>query len=824
MAQLTWKNIETNFGSGDSARRSSGTALVGGFDPLREALTEIEAKQKAAAASNEIRKSLSIGDPEVFQEAMRRGVFDITPENYQHFENRIGQLLTEQKTRQDLRAGEQNMTLAEQQEARAQETHGAEQKTREITDQGQILNNEQARFNLDKNIRELELAEKRLMLQPEAAKRVAAIRNFAITDPIAAQRLMAESGTQELLAGADWTPEQIQNLSANLFQMSEVGRQEEKSAYTTSQEKRLRPGAEQIADLTQAKTGQGLIEDIAVKDRETLKRERTETEEDRTYDIEQKALAVFEELKKGRHAGSLEGLYQAARDYPNLDPAVRMKLESTIAAAAGAYANRPQQDIIDEMMAANPDAVTGPRMQYDYGAVAPQIRSAAGSILGTGLDTGPYGGFAKLADQTESGGDARTLFGYSQKPGGAFEGMDVTTKTLSQLDQFARSEYGPWVESKIGRTATPMGRFQIVNTTLQAAARELGLDPETTVFDEATQAKIFQHLVDKRLSGPRSLENKLTGLRQEWEGFKNVDDATLTQAIAQYETGDTTGLTDIVTNGTGSLIQTPTQSGFQPTPMAPVDETFGEAGVAFIHEKANQKDPLNIQDLQIINDQSKEYTQQAAIVTDALTVSDVFKGNSGNLLAAMQNPEIVRKSEAEVAKELEAAYGEIRGGQMTDEINYVVDKYGMAPGVAAAFIENAPEETLYINPFREDRHIDRGKVDELVSQYYDLDIKDPALRARGALEEMQNIRAKTMGADEIKALEAQVRELTAEVINIADRKRSNPKIDDKTPLRKLELVEKRLAAKLEELDKAVSTPPSEQTTKGYGAWFGNLFN
>lgn len=77
----------------------------------------------------------------------------------------------------------------------------------------------------------------------------------------------------------------------------------------------------------------------------------------------------------------------------------------------------------------------------------------------------------------ESGGDYNALFGYSNRPGGQFEGKRLTDMTVDQALQFANPSgpYGQWVKGKVGRVATPMGAYQIVGSTLRDAKNALGL-------------------------------------------------------------------------------------------------------------------------------------------------------------------------------------------------------------------------------------------------------------------------------------------------------------------------------------------------------------
>lgn len=162
------------------------------------------------------------------------------------------------------------------------------------------------------------------------------------------------------------------------------------------------------------------------------------------------------------------------------------------------------------------------------------------------------GSLRGLITTHEGAGDPDTLFGHAQKDGKAFAGVQVSKATIGQLKQFAAADgpYGRAQKERLGYLATPMGEFQIVGATLKKAAEEMGLSDDT-VFDQNTQVAIFNHLVDKRISGPRTMEGKIEGLRQEWEGFKNVSDSQLANAITAYEGGDR-GVFGTFTQGGGT--------------------------------------------------------------------------------------------------------------------------------------------------------------------------------------------------------------------------------------------------------------------------------
>lgn len=178
-----------------------------------------------------------------------------------------------------------------------------------------------------------------------------------------------------------------------------------------------------------------------------------------------------------------------------------------------------------------------------YGANGGGAGTGYAPTGGFGANAGPsnYAGMDGtlfgLIDKTEGGGAYDTLYGHSQN-GGRFDNIDVTKMTLNDLYAFSdpSGEYGQWVKANNpkGNVATPMGRHQIVGTTLRAAATEMGLSPDT-IFTPQTQDAIANHLAGKRIGGAKTPAAKRAALRAEWDGFNGVSDSALDAAIAQYE-------------------------------------------------------------------------------------------------------------------------------------------------------------------------------------------------------------------------------------------------------------------------------------------------
>ena len=108
----------------------------------------------------------------------------------------------------------------------------------------------------------------------------------------------------------------------------------------------------------------------------------------------------------------------------------------------------------------------------------------------------------------ESGGDPNALYGYANRPGGRFAGVNVSDMSVADVMAFTdpRGEYAQHVKSQIGRVATPVGNFQVVGSTLRDAVRGMGLTGSET-FDVPLQDKIGQWIYSQQGTGA-------------WEGYK----------------------------------------------------------------------------------------------------------------------------------------------------------------------------------------------------------------------------------------------------------------------------------------------------------------
>ena len=146
--------------------------------------------------------------------------------------------------------------------------------------------------------------------------------------------------------------------------------------------------------------------------------------------------------------------------------------------------------------------------------------------------------------KVEAGG-YDTLYGNFEKGSTPFKGVSVSSMTIGELTEFSRASgaYGKYVKprlakstyaSKKGYTSTPMGKYQIVGSTLRDLTNRMNL-PADTVFNKETQDKMFLFLARENVAKGNTTQSKRANLRSIWEGFKHVDNTTLDSVIKEIE-------------------------------------------------------------------------------------------------------------------------------------------------------------------------------------------------------------------------------------------------------------------------------------------------
>ena len=132
---------------------------------------------------------------------------------------------------------------------------------------------------------------------------------------------------------------------------------------------------------------------------------------------------------------------------------------------------------------------------------------------------------AQAIDIGEAGGDYGALLGFTNRPGRKFDDVDITSMTINELLDFADGDgpYAAYSKKKVGRVATPMGRYQIVGKTLRGLKNKLGLTGDEQ-FTPEMQDKLFLALLrgrgyDKYKAGEMTKEEFLANVSKEWEGL-----------------------------------------------------------------------------------------------------------------------------------------------------------------------------------------------------------------------------------------------------------------------------------------------------------------
>lgn len=120
------------------------------------------------------------------------------------------------------------------------------------------------------------------------------------------------------------------------------------------------------------------------------------------------------------------------------------------------------------------------------------------------------------AEGTDKGRGYNETLGY-----GAFTGGAVNLTSMPLNDVLAL-QGRMLAHPSNGYNSSAVGRYQITRRTLQGLMGELGLTGDR-LFDEDTQDELARALLRRRGSD-------LAGLRNEWEGLRNVDDTTISSA------------------------------------------------------------------------------------------------------------------------------------------------------------------------------------------------------------------------------------------------------------------------------------------------------
>lgn len=247
---------------------------------------------------------------------------------------------------------------------------------------------------------------------------------------------------------------------------------------------------------------------------------------------------TYEQLKKRREMAEALLAASTARAPRNVGEG----LTAVGNALAGVFERRRAKREGEELNKYGAEAMArllaGGAMPPAGGPVGAATPPAGGATPPPAGGATPDGALYGLLKRTEGGGKYDTLFGYANRPGGQFAGVDITKMTLDELAKFTdpSGPYGQYVKGKVGHVATPLGAGQIVGTTLRNAAKALGL-PGDTVFSPEIQNRLIGYLAKSALAGAGTPEEKRARLRSTWAGFKSASDAEVDAAVAEIEGG-----------------------------------------------------------------------------------------------------------------------------------------------------------------------------------------------------------------------------------------------------------------------------------------------
>ena len=129
-----------------------------------------------------------------------------------------------------------------------------------------------------------------------------------------------------------------------------------------------------------------------------------------------------------------------------------------------------------------------------------------------------------------------------------FKGLKVSEMTIGELKEFSNPSgpYGKWVKPRLakdsyarktGKTSTPMGKYQIVGTTLKEYADKMKLS-DSDVFSPQLQDQMFLQIARDALAKKERTENQTPStlrrnLRNKWEGFKKVSNTDLDKIVRE---------------------------------------------------------------------------------------------------------------------------------------------------------------------------------------------------------------------------------------------------------------------------------------------------
>jgi hypothetical protein len=153
-----------------------------------------------------------------------------------------------------------------------------------------------------------------------------------------------------------------------------------------------------------------------------------------------------------------------------------------------------------------------------------------------------------LARVETGAGGYDSLFADADVKDSPFKGLKVSEMTIGDLKNFSNpsGQYGKWVKGQLpkstyaakkGLTSTPMGKYQIVGSTLKRYADKMKLS-DSDVFSPQLQDQMFLQIArdaiaTKGKKEKRTPETIRRSMRNTWEGFKKVSNTDLDKIVRE---------------------------------------------------------------------------------------------------------------------------------------------------------------------------------------------------------------------------------------------------------------------------------------------------
>ena len=168
------------------------------------------------------------------------------------------------------------------------------------------------------------------------------------------------------------------------------------------------------------------------------------------------------------------------------------------------------------------NASTYAAMSGGYSVAGPATASGLKGNWKTFLDM-----VASVESESHGGYDAYNLGGSSGGHVAHGSGNSNDGRFGRPLTQLTVQEVIDLGAAPTGRHIHAAGRYQFIPSTLIQTVGEAGIDPKTTLFDEATQDKLAMARARWRIRNDRGM----AGLRREWIGLTHTRDAVLRPAM-----------------------------------------------------------------------------------------------------------------------------------------------------------------------------------------------------------------------------------------------------------------------------------------------------